>query len=130
MLQRSPRSSGSCTFLLVFCSVKNISYNDLKRILVFASLSKYIFIPLGYSILFQMQLFCPGILLPPHHLQPTFKTCLELLGCFCSSSCCKGHRALLLPEIMSVNLQNDDHIIYYFLVSICVFVDLVRIFFI
>ena len=92
--------------------------------------SRQISIPLGYSILFQMQLFCPGLSSPPHNLLPTFKTCLELPGHFCSSSCCEGHRALLLPEIMSVNLKNNDHIIYYFLVSICVLVNFVRIFFI
>ena len=65
--------------------------------------SRRISIPLGYSILFQMQLFCPGLSLPPHFLQPTFETCLELPGRFCSSSCCKGHRALLSPEIHNVS---------------------------
>ena len=96
----------SCTFPLVFLSVKRFRYSYFKKnkvLLLCQRLSIRTSIPSCYKTLFQMWFSCSDLLLLLHHLWPTFRTHWRSLDHSCSSCSCKGHRALISPKIISVD---------------------------
>ena len=71
-----------------------------------------------------MRFFCSGLASPFRCLQPTFGTRLELPDQQDSSFGCEGHKAPLLPEIMSVMCEMIV-LERYLMISISVFFNLV-----